>query len=529
MELNLQNIREARSKLKGCDIVNFRSDGESFVYFISKLEVIDFRHIKNLVIDFKHPVTVIAGSNKIGKTSLLILLACSHEKFIKIDATSPKRELREHVWNDVIGFTAHESETKDYSYKITWRVGTAAAKTGEGKRLASSKAWTGLGKKSSAKDRLNAKIRDREVRMIDLERMLPARSFSDTLYRKANNSTKVRLKPEIEKAFCYIFNLVGAVMYEVGSHVNKSCFIIKSNGYEYSSYNAASGEEAMIYLLIDMFAAPKNSLILVDEIEAGFHPAVQRKIANVIQYISWIEKKQFVITTHSPTFLSSFPGQSRVFIEAGAASYKAISGVSRHAAASKMDSLAHPLITLYCEDDIAAFLIRKVIQGIGCSDDHFSRLYQIIKSGPVDQVKNDYVRHKRNFPQLQNKIGYAAVFDGDYKDHPLYSNYFNNSSEEVCFLYPFEAPEKFLVRSFLRLKPNPELQSALAHTDHHSLFQEMVNLGLAADIGDARGRCYDAFEKASEYSKHKLDLTEFLVLLAEKFSEMTIDSDELFV
>jgi len=467
MELNLQNLEVAKKKLNRCDVSSFRSKDESFVHFTNKLEVVAFRHILNLEINFTHPISVISGSNKIGKTSILILLACSHEKFIKIDSTSPNSDLREHVWKDVINFTKHESDTKDYSYKLSWRVGNSPPRSGEGKRLASSKAWSGLGKKSSARDRVNAKIRDREVRMIDLERILPARSFSNALYRKANASSKTQLDKKVAKAFAYIFDLPSVKIYKAGTHINRSCFFISTEKAEYSSYNAASGEESVIYLLQDIFAAKEGSLILIDEIEAGFHPAIQRRIANIIQYVSWRDKKQFIITTHSPTFISALPSSSRIFIESTEQGFRAITGISAQAVSSKMDSISYPLLTLYCEDDLASFLIRKIIQNITNKYKLFGRLIQIIESGPVDQVKNDYVRHKRNFPQLRNKIGYAAVFDGDHKDHPKFSDYFNNKSEQVSFLYPFEAPEKFLVNSYLKKNPNTELASALIHTDHH--------------------------------------------------------------
>ena len=526
MELNLQNITTAINKLNRCNVATFKDAGDSFVHFTLSLEVESFRHLKDLNVKFQHPVSVISGSNKIGKTSLLILIACSHEKLMKVDSTSPNGDIREHVWKDLINFTSHETDTSDYSYKMSWRVGQSPIKRGEGKRLASSKAWGGLAKKSSAQDRTNAKIRDREVRFIDLERILPARSFSNALYRKANAATKVRLDLKIEKAFSYIFDLPDVKIFQAGKHVNKSCFFIKHSDSEYSSYNAASGEEAIIYLLIDISGTPDNSLILVDEIEAGFHPNIQRKIAKIIQYISWTEKKQFIITTHSPSLMSAFPRKSRIFIENQNGNHRAISGLAAQAVASKMDSIGHPLLTLYCEDDLAAFLIGKILQKLSSIYQYFSRLIQIVESGPVNQVKNDYVRHKRNFSYLRNKVGYAAVFDGDYKDHHDYAVYFQNDSENTCFIYPYEAPEKFLVRSYLNSFPNTELQSALVHTDHHCLFQEMVNLNLATDVSDARSSCYSAFKTVPEFNKHAADLESFLKTVVKHFTEVVVESDE---
>lgn len=517
MTLQLQNLDDKKRQLASCDTSSFTGANGSYVHFLKRLKINSFRHISNIDIHFVHPVTVISGTNKIGKTSLLLLIACSFEKFMKVDSTSPAGIVREHNWCDVLTFTSHENTTHDYSYTLEWRVGTDN-RSGEGKRLASTRAWSGLGKKSSDTSRLNAKIRDREVRFIDLERVLPGRSFSNALYRKANSATAERLNNEIEQAFSYVFGLEDVELYEVGSHINKSCFLISYAGETYSSYNAASGEESVICLLKDIIECPANSLILIDEVEAGFHPSVQRKLADIIQYISWRDKKQFIITTHSPTLLSAFPGNSRRFIEKANGGYRTIERISHQAARSKMDALGYPLLHLYCEDDLAKFLISKILTKLTTEDPYFHRLVDIIESGPIDQVKNDYERHKRNFPRYRNPVGYCAVFDGDHKDHPQYSNYFDNSTEKTLFLYPYDAPEKFLVRAYLAANPNAELASSLQHSDHHSLFQQMVNLGLATDKSDARSACYTAFEASAEFTKHKEDLTEFLNNIVNEYS-----------
>ncbi len=456
MALNLQNIEDAKRKLDGCDTAVFQNPSTSFRYFTKNLTINSFRHLKDLCIDFEHPVTVVAGTNKIGKTSLLLLLACSHERFMKIDSTSPVPSLRPHAWKDVLSFTSHENAGTDYSYELEWRVGTQN-RTGEGKRLASAGAWTGLGKKSSDPNRINAKIRDREVRLVDLERVLPGRSFTNALYRKAKSATEVRLNNDIEQAFSYLFDLTGIKISEVGGHTNKSCFLISDTNGSYSTFNAASGEESAIYLLKDLVDSPTDSLVLVDEVEAGFHPSVQRKLADVIQYISWRDKKQFIISTHSPTLLSAFPVKSRRFLEFTADGFRVIRGISHQAARSKMDSVGHPLVHLYCEDKLAYYLVGQALVRMATKHPHANRLVNIIMSGPINEVKNDYERHKRNFEQYSNKVGYCAVFDGDHKDHSDYSGYFGNSTARVHFLYPYEAPERFLVRSFLNQNPNKEL------------------------------------------------------------------------
>lgn len=521
--LNLQNIDDAKGKLQHCDTGRFNNKDVSFRNFLKRIKVTKFRHILDLEIFFTHPVTVISWSNKIWKTSILLLIACSHFNFKKIDSTKPDTILRRHTWGDVLAFTNYESTTQNYSYELDWRV-WEAHKSGEGKRLPTSRAWTGLGKHSSDPTRTNSQIQDREVRLIDLERLLPVRNFSNSLLRKIYSTEWTRVNPDIEQAFAYILDIPTNVeITKIGSHVNKLAYLISYSNEPYSSYNAASGEESLINILMDIFETPKDSLILIDEIEAGFHPSVQRKIADVIQYVSWHDKKQFILTTHSPSLLSAFPKESRRFIDRKEdGSYETAINISVNAAFSKMDSLSYPLVNLYCEDEEAKFIIRNILVEINETKRNFDRLFNIITSGPINEVKNDYTRHRRNFDQMRSKIGYCCVFDWDYKDNPDYSSYHENPDEFAIFLYPFVAPEKFLVQSYLTLNPGRSaLASALNHTDHHSLFQKMVSLWYATDEHQARQKCWDSFKGTAEYSILKKDLTKFFFKTIKHFSKLS--------
>lgn len=522
--LNTQNINSAKGSLLGCNTEVFSGTGNSFVEYLYSLEVENFRHINNLNVKFKFPITIISGSNKIGKTSMLLLIACSHVHFKKFDATKPTTELRDHKWRDVITFTNHENVNNDYIYRLKWRKGNQN-REGQGKRTSNTGAWTGLAKFSSQENRINAKIRDREVRLIDLERIIPARNFSNSLFRKIDQvNLNNRLSADVEKAFSFIFNLDPNIeIYNIGSHVNKIAYLIRPNdGDSYSSYNAASGEESLLNMLTEVIDTAENSLILIDEIEAAFHPTIQRKIADIIQYFSWHHKKQFIITTHSPTMMGAFPQKARVFIDKKLdGSYESISNVPINVAFSKMDSLSHPLINLYCEDEEAKYILRNLLVGLNSTHKNFDKLVNLITSGPVNSVRDDYKRHKRNYSQMRLKIGFACVFDGDYKNDPHYSDYHKNPDEFSFFLYPFMAPEKFLVTSYLNANPNTNLRSALNFNDHHTLFQEMQNLGLAANRMQAREMCWTSFKVTPEFSFLKTEFEEFIIKTVKHFAELS--------
>ena len=510
------NIKDVKKNLKDCNLLTFQNPNCSFRKFISNLHITKFRHIENVEIDFSHPITVISGSNKIGKTSILLLLACSHEQFIKLDATKTETTLRPHAWKDVLRFTKYENDASEYRYEMHWRIGNGNF-SGIGKRGGKKQSWAGLAKKSSSR-RINSKIKDFQVRLIDLDRVCPARDVSNSLHLKVNKkSTKLALSQEICQAFSYIFELEPVKIYQIGEHISRKCFLIESSsGFEYSSYSTASGEDAIINILIDIFEAPKDALILIDELEAGFHPSVQRQLADVIQWVSWHHKKQFVISTHSPTLMSSFPQECRRFIEKkNDGEYNVISNISTMAAFSKMDMFSHPILRIYCEDSLAGFLIRKIIVKLSDTYPAFNKLINLIEVGPADKVKDVYLLHKQIFPSMLPKIGYCSVIDGDYFNKPGYQEL---SKDDVFFLYPYEAPEKFLGKAYLDASPNQKLQAFLLNANHHNFFQKMVEEGFATDIEDARNLCFDAFKSTAEYEKLEYDLYRFIERQARRFS-----------
>ena len=133
-------------------------------------------------------------------------------------------------------------------------------------------------------------------------------------------------------------------------------------------------------------------------------------------------------------------------------------------------------------------------------------------------VKNDYERHKRNFNQMRLKIGYACVFDGDYKNDHHYSQFHQNPHEHSMFLFPYIAPEKFLVNAYLKQNPNPRIQTSFNISDHHTLFLEMVNEGLAIDENQALLNCWQCFVDTPEYQVLEKSFGDFIVNAVKDFT-----------
>lgn len=523
MPYTLRNLKEYKRKLNAYNVRTFTDVDNSYRDYLYRIKINRFRHVEDLDLSFDSPVTIISGENKIGKTSVLLLISCSYDNFRHIDPTTPETLFRKFTWKDVIKFTKDETDRGGYSYELFWRLGSSKEKHGEGKRGLGKQSWTGLGKLSHT-GRTNAKIMNREVRFIDLDRVHPARGCSKRLVYKASHAPKIELADEIVELYKYVFRISEDIrIYQTGSHINKRVFLIEhvldGDAESYSSYNDASGEEALLNMLTEMIEAGDNALIMIDELECGIHPETQRRLADVIQYLSWTKKQQYIITTHSATLLSAFPRKSRKLIERINDCYHVVHNPAVGTVFSKLDSTAHPLVKLYCEDDVAKYCIDKMMVKVNEERPYFSRIFNVIISGAANEVAQDYERHKHLYEQMIPKQGYCCVLDGDMRTNPHYSHYFGDENEYVEFLYSDEAPEKFLCRAFLDAQPNHDLMAFLEQENHHDAFQEMENLGLAANPSDALSMCWNCFSQTDGFVKMYDSFKNFVFRTLTYFSQ----------
>lgn len=490
------NPNKTRNNLKQADLQN----EHGFPYFINQLNVEQFRSIKNLELNFVHPLTIITGTNKIGKTSIMAMLACSHVEFQMRDLGTG--EFKRCTWSRLIKFTQHDKQLDDWKYKIKHKIGNQIEEL-NGWRLKDKKKWSGLAKKTG-------QIEHRRVVYIDVDRITPAYACSNMLFLNTQKARSITLIEEkIKEYFEYIFESP-FVLAKIAHYQNRTSYKLNNN---FTSFNSASGEDVLLSILIDAVEADKKSLILIDELELGLHPKIQRRLVDVLMDISEKDKKQFVVTTHSPTLLSSFDSESRIYIENTQTGYRGIPKISVNAAFSKMDSEIFPLINLFCEDNISKKIIEKALQYIQ-SDGHYDihKMVNIIESGSSSVAKENYYCSKRIFDKLKIKIGYALVLDGDQVIAIQMDDF-------IMKLFSNEAPEKFLLKSYLLKHPNANLTHHLNNSDTHCLFDKCIEQSVAVSKDEVFEKMYSDIEQTKEYQNWLLEFKQFLIKTCKYFSE----------
>ena len=474
--------------------------------FLKTIELEPFRHIKSLKIHFNHPISVISGTNRSGKSTLLMAIACSHFNFVKRNPQNGN--LERHTWSSLMQFTNKDLQTEDWTYYITYKMGDKTDRK-RGQRKKSTKKWNGIAKKET-------QFKFRDVVFIDLDRISPARSFSKVIFNKSKASQGVTISTKnsaiIEQYLSYILE-EEFTLNKLASYQDKDIFNYK-NANEYSSYNAATGEEVLTKIIVDIVEAKSDSLILIDEIEIGLHPKVQRRLIQVLYHISRHYNKQFILTSHSQTILSSCPDVSRVFIEKDyQGNYKSIQNISVNAALSKMDSESYPLIDLYCEDDIAEIIINKILTNLQKNHKltNIKDLVNIIVSGSATKTYNFFNVHKETYPSKKIKTGYACILDGDMRSK-------FSDDENLHFLYSNYSPEKFLTEHYLQNNPNPNLSYHLQNSDNHCLFDKMTELNIGTSKSTVFELCWNEFKNSNEGTEYILELENFIINMLKKYS-----------
>lgn len=485
----------------------------NFPKLLKSIKLSPFRHITDLTLNFIHPVSVIAGTNRSGKSTILMALACSHFNFKKRNVHNGL--LERHTWSSIMRFTSQDKQKIDWTYFITYKLGRKE-ETKKGQRKATTKKWNGIGKKET-------QLTDRQVIFLDLDRILPARNFGRVIFNKSQKAAVTNISEtnilRIEKYLSYVLE-ENFKLNKLASHLDKDIFKY-SNSNEYSSYNAATGEEVLTKIIIDIIEAPDHSLILIDEVEVGLHPKIQRRLIQVLYNIARNDSKQFILTSHSPSILSSLPSKARIFIEkVSDGNYKAIPNISVNAALSKMDSISYPLIDLFCEDKEAKKIIQKAISSIqtGNSLTNFSDLINIVVAGSGDKTYTCFKSHQETYPNKRIKTGYACILDGDRRILKDTKNNLSYPPEECLhFIYSNDSPEKFLTAEYLKTYPNSTLAYHLG-SNPHCLFDKMIENSICTTRDEAFEKTWNHFITTTDGLSYFTELKLFIIEMTKKYS-----------
>ncbi len=360
-----------------------------------------FRGIKELSISFKFPVTVVAGANACGKTTVLFACACAYKvpysgiKDFVPSTLFPSLSIKNN--NDLSDTERDTVFEYYYTYDnkrtgMRWSKGKSWNKSymgqsgvGQPERNLYLRTLANLTSPSEIRNVLQIGKSDFNTETItsDLlafaQRILPFKYDKVTLLKTGKKDLLLALREDGEKE-------------------------------QYSEFHMSAGERAILRISKDL-SNLKDALVLIDEIEAGLHPFTQQQMMLELQRLALRNNLQIIITSHSPVVLDCVPIEARIFLERVGDNviqrdpYKDI--IQKAFYGQSLEK-----VSVLCEDDIAESFLFGVMDNL---NPRLGLVPDDMKIGR-DTGKNEFKQHIEAIGKFQQLDGFIFVLDGDAKN-----------------------------------------------------------------------------------------------------------------
>ena len=322
-------------------------------HFLSEIRLDGIHGFNNLRVLFDYPVSVIAGGNATGKSTVLFAAACAYN--------DERRQNRSRAFRPATLFPTmftepggREDERREVSIDYDFL-------TPEGGR---SMRWrrTKSGWNMSFFGRQNTSQPKRQVYLRTLGNLNDPYSLDPlpaTLRRKYELKETPLTAAQIEFAHLMLpFQYSEVVTLSRGSR--NLLFAVQKGGAAYSEFHMAAGERAIL-LLSQEITQLQGALVLIDEVEAGLHPRVQQLLMLHLQQLALRNDLQIIVTSHSPVILDSVPSNGKIFLDRDDISGEVV------VRPAYRDIIQNPLygrlnekLKLLCEDEIAEGILEGV-------------------------------------------------------------------------------------------------------------------------------------------------------------------------
>ncbi|MDE0554865.1 MAG: AAA family ATPase [Candidatus Poribacteria bacterium] len=401
-------------------------------HFLSEIYLDGLRGLDNLRVLFDYPVSVIAGGNATGKSTVLFTAACAY----KVPGAGPK----DFVPSTLFPYYSPKlGDRQDILQRITLEFNYQTPEGMRSMRWRRAKGWS-----RSFLGRQNASQPERPVYLRTLSNLSNPSEVRGVLSmsRLKSEPEETPLTPSQVEFAHQMLPFRYSEVVNLSSGNKNLLFAAQEGGAVYSELHMAAGERAILRLSKEI-AQLEGALVLIDEVEAGVHPWVQQLLMLHLQQLALRNDLQIIVTSHSPVVLDSVPTRGRIFLDRNEESGKIIVRPPyRDIIQNALYGRSSEVLKLLCEDEIAEGILKGVFdlllsnQRIKWESIHIGR----------DTGASEFPMHARaldKFGQLQNTV---FILDGDQQggDIERKIRQATISDVPVLFLPGKEGPENWI-------------------------------------------------------------------------------------
>ncbi len=363
--------------------------------FLESVRIANLRGIRDLQVNLSYPVTVIAGPNGCGKSTVLFACACAYDVpgardyspavlFPNLKAPNDAA-VSDHLGNPEFEYYFVEQGGR---LGMTWR------------RL---KSWgkSFMGRKAGRQPQ-------RALYLRTLANLTSPSEVRSILQIGSQDFTKEDLSADLI-AFAHrvlAFKYRGLKLLRLKG--KDLLFADREDaGASYSEFHMSAGERALLRISKDI-ASLRNALILIDEVEAGLHPYTQQQLMLELQRLALRNDLQVIVTSHSPVVLESVPPEGRVFLERTADNV-VVQPAFRDIFQRAFYGRPQDRLSVLCEDSVAEALILGVLDRI---NPQLQLTPDDISVGR-DTGKDQFAQHVDALGKFRLLDEFVFVLDGD--------------------------------------------------------------------------------------------------------------------
>ena len=395
-------------------------------HFLSEIYLDGIRGFDNLGVTFDYPVSVIAGGNATGKSTVLFAAACAY----KVPGAGVKDFVPSTLFPD---YRPKLGEHQDTRQKITMQFHYLTPDGRLSMQWQRSKGWA-----RSFFGRKNVSQPERQVYLRTLSNL-----SNPSEVRSVLRMSHLKTEPQVTRFTASQIEFVHHMLpFRYSEVVNLSedsraksnktlLFAAQEGGAAYSELHMAAGERALLRLSGEITQLD-NALVLIDEVEAGLHPWVQQLLMLHLQQLALRNNLQIIVTSHSPVVLDSVPAHARIFLDRDESSGRVVVRPPyRDVVQNALYGRVTEALKVLCEDEVAEGILNGVFdslssrEGINRESVHIGR----------DTGANEFPSHAqalRKFGQIQNTV---FILDGDQRDGEIEDKIRDAARDTISVLF----------------------------------------------------------------------------------------------
>ena len=431
---------------------NLQGKKKHLPHFLSEIRLDGIRGLNNLRVMFDYPVSVIAGGNATGKSTVLFAAACAYRL-----PEQTERRVRDFRPSNLFP----DMRSEDGRRRDEWQKATIDFdyQTPEGSRSMqwrrSEKGWSRnyFGRKNTSQP-------ERQVYLRTLNSLNSPSRLNISIMWSSRSSRfemeEIPLTPsQIEFAHQMLpFKYSEVINFSRGS--NNLLFAAQESGAVYSELHMAAGERVILRLSQEITQL-NGALVLIDEVEAGLHPWVQQLLMLHLQQLALRNDLQIIVTTHSPVVLDSVPLNGKIFLDRDNASGEVVVRPAyRDLIQNALYGRSNEVLKLLCEDEIAESILEGVFDFLLPQERIKWKSVQIGR----DTGASEFPMHARSLAKFGQIKDTVFILDGDQRGGKIERKIRDAAqrSVDILFLPGKETPESWVMECLRNISDADALQ-----------------------------------------------------------------------